>query len=120
MFTRYSPDVCNATLKVVEGTISDGLKEEISLTIEEKLIELKQSASKIINITEKYHDGINTGIDCVNNVLISVSFDMGWPKKIDHTYDPNSGHAYFIGCRSGKVVSMLMYSKNAQSVMSSL
>ena len=37
---------------------------------------------------------------------------MGWQKKgTGHTYDSNSGHAYYIGCRGGKVVSMLVYSK---------
>ena len=37
---------------------------------------------------------------------------MGWQKKgTGHTYDSNSGHTYYIGCRGGKVVSMLVYSK---------
>ena len=43
---------------------------------------------------------------------ISISFDMGWQKKgTGHTYDSNSGHAYYIGVRSGKVVAMIVYSK---------
>ena len=37
---------------------------------------------------------------------------MGWQKKgTGHNYDSNSGHAYLIGCRTGKVVGMLVYSK---------
>ena len=43
---------------------------------------------------------------------ISVSFDMGWQKKgTGHTYDSNSGHAYYIGVRAGNVVAMVVYSK---------
>ena len=37
---------------------------------------------------------------------------MAWQKKgTKHTYDSNSGHAYFIGVCCGKVVQMLVYSK---------
>ena len=112
VFTRHSPTVCGAILNVVDEVIAEGLKEEIDLTIKEKLVEKKYSASEIVDLTQKYHKGIRTGIDEVDNVLISISFDMGWQKKGNgHTYDSNSGHAYFIGCRSGKVVRMLVYSK---------
>ena len=38
---------------------------------------------------------------------------MTWvgKKGTGHTYDSNSGHAYFIGYRSRKVIEMLVYSK---------
>ena len=37
---------------------------------------------------------------------------MGWQKKgTGHTYYSNSGHAYYIGGRSGKVIAMLVYYK---------
>ena len=43
---------------------------------------------------------------------ILISFDMGWQKKgTCHTYDSNSGHTYYIGVWSGKVVTMIVYSK---------
>ena len=32
-------------------------------------------------------------------------------KGTGRTYDSNSGHAYFIGCKSGRVIKMLVYSK---------
>ena len=109
-FTRYSPEICKAIMKVVDETIADGLKEEISLTVSEKLNERKYNSSEIANLTRKYHAGEKTGIEIVDNVHIAVSFDMGWQKKgTGHTYNSNSGHSYFIGCRSGKVVRMLVY-----------
>ena len=110
-FNRHSKKVCKAILKVVKEVIAENMKTEIDLTIEEKL-RGKYNASEIASLTQKYHAGVKTGIDEVDNVLISVSFDMGWQKKgTGHTYDSNSGHAYFIGCRSGKVIKMLVYSK---------
>ena len=72
----------------------------------------KYSASEIDSLTQKYHAGVKSGIDEVDDILLSVSYDMGWQKKgTDHTYDSNSGHAYFIGCRSGRVIKILVYSK---------
>ena len=38
-FTRHSPLVCKAIIKVVDRTIADALREEITLTISAKLRE---------------------------------------------------------------------------------
>ena len=54
---------------------------EVNLTIKDKLGE-KYSASEIESLTQKYHAGVKSGIDEVDNILISVSFDMGWQKKV--------------------------------------
>ena len=63
-------------------------------------------------MTKKRLLGEETGIRDIDHVCISISFDMGWQKKgTGHTYDSNSSHAYYIGCRSGKVVAMLVYLK---------
>ena len=40
-FTRHSPTICTAILSVVKKVIAEGLKEEINLTIREKLEEKK-------------------------------------------------------------------------------
>ena len=37
--------------------------------------------SEITSLTQKYHKGITTGVEAVDNVRISISFDMGWQKK---------------------------------------
>ena len=110
-FSRYSPKICKSINRVTDQIIEESLVEEINLTIAEKL-KGKYSESEIASLTQKFHKGIKTGVDQVDNVLISVSFDMGWQKKgTGHTYDSNSGHSYYIGCRSGKVIAMLVYSK---------
>ena len=91
-------------LKFNQEGLDANLKEEIDLTMKDKL-EGKKSKSEIVSLTQKYHDGIKTGIDEIDNLRISVSFDMGWQKKgTGHTYDSNSGHAYFIGVRGGNVI----------------
>ena len=66
-FTRHSPKVCKAILKVVDECLDANLKEEIDLTITEKL-ERKYSKSKIRSITQKYHAKIKTGINEIDNV----------------------------------------------------
>ena len=52
----------------------------------------------------------------IGTIRVSVSFDMGWQKKgTGHNYDSNSGHAYLIGCRTEKVIGMLVYSKKCNT-----
>ena len=110
-FTRHSPDVSKAIIKVNEEIIAESLEEEISLTIKEKLAG-KYTESEIDNFIKNKLANNQTGVDEVDNLTITVSFDMGWQKKgTGDTYDSNSGHSYFIGCRSGEVVRMLVYSK---------
>ena len=111
IFTRHSSKVCKAILRVVNECLDTNLKEEIDITIAEKL-EGKYSKSEIENLTQKYHSKIKTGINDVDNVQISLSFDMGWQKKATgHTYHIHSGHTYYIDVCGGKVVQMILYSK---------
>ena len=79
-FTRLSPLVCKSILEVVNETIDDALKEEVTLTIAEKL-NGKYSASEITSFTQKYHKGITTGVEAVDNMRISISFYMRWQKR---------------------------------------
>ena len=61
---------------MVYDAITDRLKEEIYLTISEKLNEKKYNVSEINCLTQMYHDGIKTGVDEVDNVRILVFYDM--------------------------------------------
>ena len=79
-FYNHSPKICKGIINVVNATLDANLKEQIDLTIEEKL-EDKYSASEIASLTRKYHAKIKTGIHEVDNVLISLSFDIGWQKR---------------------------------------
>ena len=57
-------------------TKEDGLSP-IYLTIKEKLNEIRYSTSEILGLTQKYHAGIMTRLEDVDNVLILISFNMG-------------------------------------------
>ena len=47
---------------------------------------------------------IPSHLPCIN---ITVSYDMGWQKRSGgRVYDSLSGHGFFIGCRSNKVVDL--------------
>ena len=116
-FTCHSLTVRTAILNVVNKVIAEGLREEINLAIKDELVEKNYSTSEIVSLTQKYHKGIKTGINEVDNVLISISFDMGWQKKgTGHTYNSNSGHSYFIGCQMGKLCVCLYTLRSAQNV----
>ena len=117
-YSRNSPTICKRILNVVNGIMYQALVEEINLTIVAKL-KGKTSESEIQDLTQRYHKGIKTGIDEVDNVKIIISFDMGLQKKgTGYTYNSNSGHAYFIAARRKKVIRMLVYSKNMQQMRS--
>ena len=110
-YSRHAKPVCKTIIEVIDEITKESLNEEIALTIKEKLSG-KYTVSQIDELITKKLAGITTGIDEVDNVRISISFDMGWQKKgTGHTYDSNSGHAYYIGVRTGKVVAMVVYSK---------
>ena len=66
-FTSHSPEVCKAILNVVDKSLDANLKEEIDLTIAEKLMG-KYSKSEIDSLTRKFHAKIKTGVDEVDNV----------------------------------------------------
>ena len=62
-------------------------------------------------------DKIKAGqaIDFITNspIGIAVSYDMAWQKRSSgHVYDSLSGHGFFIGCRTGKVISRGILKKN--------
>ena len=71
----------------MEEVIAETLNEELALTIKEKL-EGKYTPSEIQKFIKKKTAGIQTGVDEVDNVRITISFDMGCKKKgAGHTYN---------------------------------
>ena len=67
-------------MNVVHEIISESLKRKISLMITEKTKE-KYNKNEIENLTRQHHNGIKTGNNDVDNVMISISLDMDWQKK---------------------------------------
>ena len=52
----------------------------------------------------------NKDVECIDNVDLSVSFDMAWQKRGSGSrYDSISGHAIMIGCLTKKVIGLLVY-----------
>ena len=73
--------------------MEEALEEEIKLTLESK---------------EKYKAWKERN----SPVSMTVSFDMGWNKRSSgNRYDSISGHAFFIGCLSKKIVAAIVSSK---------
>ena len=65
---------------MVHDIISESLKEEINLTIIEK-IKGKSNKSEFKNFTHQPHKEIKIGNNDIDKVLISISFHMRWQNK---------------------------------------
>ena len=104
-FTKYSPKISKIVREVCDKLIYECFVEEIMVTMkekypsyndEDKLKELKQYLIK------KQFNKLPNHLPVID---ISISYDMGWQRRSSgRLYDSLSGHAYFIGCRTGKVI----------------
>ena len=65
----------------MDHEIVDVLREKGTLAISEILREKYYTECEIINLTQDYFVGDKTGFNKIENVQISISFDMVWQKK---------------------------------------
>ena len=89
-FAKIQEDVGKAERLVTEEDMRSACLEEIRLT------------------REKY------GAACLYNgfVLIEGGFDMGWSKRSSgRRYDSQSGHCYFVGKMTGKIIACIVFCK---------
>ena len=109
-FTRDLPLISKKIRTVIERLVKNTLVKGIDAMVYEKL-KGKYSVDKINEMIKNCHKTGDIPIEIVK-VQISVSFDMGWQKKgAGCNYNNNYGHTYLIGCRTEKVIGMLVYSK---------
>ena len=92
----------------VRRLIHEGLLEEISASVHNMIKERQIDTLEGEVIISKIKNNELNEIQTMNLPLpIAVSYDMGWQKRAGgRVYDSLSGHGYFIGCRTGKVVAM--------------
>ena len=78
-FYRGSPVVAKVIWNVCGNIIEEALKAKINITVHEKLKD-KFSQNQINELLTQFHQTqiLPSGI---GNILISVAFDMGWPKE---------------------------------------
>ena len=61
-----------------------------------------------MGLYKKRLDGHNIG--AIGNVVITVSFDMAWQKRVSGScYDSLSDHSIMIGCRTKNVIIIIVY-----------
>lgn len=67
----------------------------------------------------KWSLGYNFSTHLCSRVCMSISYDMGWQKKIIHimssTYSALSGYGFVICLRTKNIMSMIIYSKICQT-----
>ena len=72
--------------------------EDHGLTIEDEMV---------FDIANKIHT------DLLDIIELEIGFDFGWQKRASgHRYDSLSGHGFFIGLRTNKIISYVCYSKH--------
>ena len=104
-FSRHSPTIAMCLRETAKEFLQEALALELIKTIEEKSNTIVPEGDKT---TIKQAVGSNE-FNKINKkylpLTISISYDMGWQKKgSGRQYDSMSGHGFFIGCRTGKVV----------------
>ena len=87
-------------MDVAYEIISESLKEEINLTITEKMKE-KYNKSEIKNLAHQHNKRIKTRNNDADNVLISILFNIGLKKKKPGILMIQIRVTLIIGCRSG-------------------
>ena len=91
-------------------TIQKALEEEVKATLNKDNIELNMTDVRSIvsgeaKLKQSKHKDVRVGI--------TASTDMGWQKRSSgHRYDSPSGHMFFIGALTKKVIAFELFSKN--------
>ena len=95
-------------IKTTTAVIQEAQAEEIKATILEKLAEQGINEERAKKLYNKWLDDHN--VKEIGNVGMIVSFDMAWQKRgSGNRYDSLSGHAIMIGCRTKKVIGIIVY-----------
>ena len=97
-FTRIENVIGKELRAVADQSMEDMLEVEIKKTLEEKNM--------------SYDEFKN---DNKQKIGLTVSYDMGWSKRSSgHRYDSISGHSFFIGGKSKKVIAAQVSSKKCK------
>ena len=104
-FARHSQKIGKHLRVVAKEFMVEAMTDEVIATLSQTHDEMEVQSYK----TTIKHAIIQNKYDVIPSKFlpfaIAVSYDMGWQKKgSGKQYDSNSGHGYFIGCRTGKVV----------------
>ena len=105
-FTRNEQMLNEGFIHVGKQIIRRSMHNEIIQTIKNRMKHSnKDSIQKVIyDFENQQYDKVK---HTIGNIGLTVSYDMGWQKRAGgRVYDSLSGHAYMIGCATGKVINM--------------
>ena len=104
-FYSYQAEACGVILDRCHKIVRASMPEETVLIMREQLE--GKIAENLLNQYEIFikNDELNKLPNDLPNIKLSISYDMGWQKRSGgRVYDSLSGHGFFIGCRSNKVI----------------
>jgi len=106
--SRHTPFLNDIIISLAEKMMKESLRREIDLTIRDKLEEKGYTEEAVASAILAWHEKRYTKIPPEILILgIAISFDMGWQKSsTGKLYNSLSGHAYEIGCRTGKIIGL--------------
>ena len=106
-FSRHSPKISAVIRDVCDQIMRKAMYNEVIATLEEASDECvdKHTQQSYKNLI--YEHSIENIPADLKTVPVLVSYDMGWQKRsCGKVFDSLSGHGFFIGCRTKKVVSL--------------
>jgi hypothetical protein len=94
-------------LSVCKTVVAEGLKQEITATINE-ILKDKYTYNEITQYIHDFNEGNFKNLPEEILILgLAVSYDMGWQKRsTGRRYDSMSGHGFMIGCRTGLIIGL--------------
>ena len=107
-FYTHQSIITSDIIKTTTAVIKEAQVNEIKATILERLEEKGIDKDIQIDLYHKWLEGHN--VKQIGNVGLTVSFDMAWQKRGSGSrYDSLSGHGIMIGCRTKKVIGIIVY-----------
>ena len=99
-YSRLTQGIYEKIIDAIETSVAEALLEEIKLTYNSKQRDVP------------FDVWLNMKPEEREVIKICVSYDMGWQKRSSgKQYNSLSGHAFMIGCRTKKVVGLILKSK---------
>jgi hypothetical protein len=114
-FSRNAPAIMEPIREECAMIIEGAFKNEIIATLKSK--EWSDSDSEINELIKQVKQNTIENLPAsFLPIPLTISYDMGWQRRAcGRVYDSLSGHGFFVGCLTGKVIRVGVLQKNAAS-----
>ena len=109
IYGKVSPMICRAISSVSKKFMRRAFLDEVYATMDDVYKDMSKQLLDVEKKKWKYNEPGRLPVS------IAVSYDMGWQKRSSgNRYDSMSGHGVLVGCRTKKVIDVIVFSKICQ------